>query len=145
MYRYNSNRECTHAHQQPSYQSVKQSNGKRINTSETVEYALSKDTATEIDLNSSANNFCRCNCNNNSGSIEKSADPNNEFTKKMSCQQNQRDRLGFWGNDTEIAAAVSGLERLTLPRFNKVSKTQENFFPFFRDFIVSFFFFFFGR
>lgn len=34
--------------------------------------------------------------------------------------EKSRDRLGFWGNDTEVAAAVSGLDRLRLSRYNKV-------------------------
>lgn len=38
----------------------------------------------------------------------------------MSSEQNHRDRLGFWGHDSEVAGAVSGLERLRLSRFNKV-------------------------
>lgn len=46
---HNHNESYTHAHQQPlSYHSAKQSNGKRINTSDAVEHALSKGTATEI-------------------------------------------------------------------------------------------------
>lgn len=36
----------------------------------------------------------------------------------MSCAKS-RDRLGFWG-DSEINAAVSGMERLRIARFNKV-------------------------
>lgn len=38
-------------------------------------------------------------------------------------EKNVRDRLGLWGlaNDTEIAGAVSGLERFKNPRYNKVS------------------------
>lgn len=38
----------------------------------------------------------------------------------MSTQQNHRDRLGLWGNDSEVAAIVSGLERLKFSRYNKV-------------------------
>lgn len=112
----------THAqHQPPSYQSAKQSNSKRINTSETVEYALSKGTATEIGASNPVNNYCRINCNNNhSVSFEQSADSN---TKNMSADQNRRDRLGFWGNDSEVAGAVSGLDRLRLSRYNKVRKS----------------------
>lgn len=126
--RYNSHNECsTHAHQQPpSYQSsANQSNSKRINTSETVEYALSKGTATEIGTSNSANKYCRFNCSNNNNnsvntSFEKSAD--SDEAKIMSASsQNRRDRLGAWGNDSEVAATVSGLDRLRLARFNKVS------------------------
>lgn len=116
----------------PSYQSAKQSNGKRINTSETVEYALSKGKATEIDTSNSAqshsrinNNHC-CNNNNNTFGVnsQQSADSNVKgYTNKMSSEQNNRDRLGFWGHDSEVAGAVSGLDRLRLSRFNKVCKT----------------------
>ncbi len=37
-------------------------------------------------------------------------------------ETNVRDRLGLWGlaNDTEVAGAVSGLERIKNPRYNKV-------------------------
>lgn len=128
--RYNSHNECsTHAHQQPpSYQSsANQSNSKRINTSETVEYPLSKGKATEIDTSNSAQSHCRINnncCHNNKTigvNSQKSADSNGKgFTNKMSSEQNNRDRLGFWGHDSEVAGAVSGLERLRLSRFNKV-------------------------
>lgn len=38
--------------------------------------------------------------------------------------QNRRDRLGLWGNDSEVAAAVSGLDRLRLARYNKVSQNK---------------------
>lgn len=113
----------THAqHQPPSYQSAKQPNSKRINTSETVEYALSKGTATEIGASNLINNYCRNGCSNNnnhsvSTSFEQSADSN---TKIMSAEQNRRDRLGLWGNDSEVAASVSGLDRLRLSRYNKV-------------------------
>lgn len=41
----------------------------------------------------------------------------------MSADQNRRDRLGFWGNDSEVAGAVSGLDRLRLSRYNKVRKS----------------------
>lgn len=52
---------------------------------------------------------------------QQSADTNEkEFTNKMSCERNRRDRLGFGGHDSEVAGAVSGLERLRLARFNKV-------------------------
>lgn len=121
--------ECTHAHQQPSHQSAKQSNGKRINTSETVEYAPSKGAATEIGTNHSAKSYCRLNCSNNnnnnnnaSACTKTSADSNKAFHNTMSgSEQQQRDRLGLWSTDSEVAAAVSGLDRLHLPRFNKVS------------------------
>lgn len=132
-----SHNECsTHAqHQPPSYhQSAKQSNSKRINTAETVEYALSKGTATEIGTsNYSAKSNCRyaCKINNNnnhnnnakkysvSSSSGISADSD---AKNMSGAENCRDRLGFWGHDSEVAGAVSGLERLRLPRYNKVKE-----------------------
>lgn len=124
------NSECnTHAHQQsPSYQSAKQSNGEHINTSETVEYALSKGKATEIGTSHSAQSHCRINnnncCNNNNTlgvNSQQSADSNVKgFTNKMSSEQNHRDRLGLWGHDSEVAGAVSGLDRLRLSRFNKV-------------------------
>lgn len=116
--------DCRHAHQQPSYQSAKQSNGKRINTSETVGYAPSNGTATEIGTNHSVKNSCRSHCNNNNTTgvcSEQSADSNKGARNKMSSQDQERDRIGFWGNDTEVAAAVSGLDRLHLPRYNKVS------------------------
>lgn len=128
-----SHNECsTHAqHQPPSYQSAKQSNSKRINTAETVEYALSKGTATKNGTsNYSANSNCRYACKNNnnnnnvkkylvSSSSGKSADLD---AKNMSGVQNCRDRLGFWGHDSEVAGAVSGLERLRLTRYNKVKE-----------------------
>lgn len=38
----------------------------------------------------------------------------------MSTQQNRRDRLGLWGNDSEVASTISGLERLKFSRYNKV-------------------------
>lgn len=112
-----SHNECsTHAHQQPpSYQSsAKQSNSKRINTSESVEYALSKGTATEIGTSNNNNNHSV------STSFEESADRD---AKNMSASsQNRRDRLGLWGTDSEIAASVSGLDRLRLARYNKVRR-----------------------
>ncbi|XP_037047122.1 NADP-dependent malic enzyme isoform X1 [Bradysia coprophila] len=39
----------------------------------------------------------------------------------LSKEKNVRDRLGLWGlaNDTEVAGAVSGLERIKNPRYNK--------------------------
>lgn len=40
----------------------------------------------------------------------------------MSAEYNCRDRLGLWGNDTEVASAISGLDRLRLSRYNKVWK-----------------------
>lgn len=117
--------ECTHAHQQPSCHSAKQSNGKRINTSETVGNALSKGTATEIGTKHSVKSACRHNCNNNNNNtsvcFETSADAlSKAINRNMSNRQEERDRLGLWGNDTEVAAAVSGLERMHLARFNKV-------------------------
>lgn len=42
-----------------------------------------------------------------------------------------RDRLGLWGTatvDSEVAGNISGLERLRLSRFNKVSSFFYNFF-----------------
>lgn len=119
MYRNNS----THAQQPPSYQSsAQQTNAKRINSSETVEYALSKGTATEINNGTNKHN---CNC--------KSADSHTKMSSEL-CKD-VRDRLGLWGSgsDAEIAGRVSGFDRLRVGRFNKVSKFFVNnfFFSFF--------------
>lgn len=57
---------------------------------------------------------------------QQSADSNAKvFKNKMSSEQNHRDRLGFWGQDSEVAGAFSGLERLRLSRFNKVCEIYD--------------------
>lgn len=117
---YANHNECrTHAQQQPqSYQMTEESNSKSINTSDTVEYALSEGTAIEI-RESIINNYNRFNCGKNNSSdtsFEKSAD----LDAKNMTTNKSRDRLGFWGNDSEVASVTSGLDRLRLPRFNKV-------------------------
>jgi hypothetical protein len=45
----------------------------------------------------------------------------------MNADKNYRDRLGQWPfeSDTEIAGAMSGLNRLKNGRFNKVMKTKK--------------------
>lgn len=123
----NHNESSTHAHQQPpSYQSAKQSNSKHINTSDTVEYTvLSKATAIEIGESSCVNNYYRINCNKNNSVntiFEKSADSD---VGNMSTENNCRDRLGLWGNDSEVSSAISGLHRLRFSRYNKVSKSLQ--------------------
>lgn len=57
-----------------------------------------------------------------------------------------RDRLGLWGTETvdsEVAGNISGLQRLRLARFNKVSASSILFHFFFIEYFRGFFFFFF--
>ncbi|XP_031639001.1 NADP-dependent malic enzyme isoform X2 [Contarinia nasturtii] len=111
------NKCSTHAQQQPPlYQMPNQSNIDRINTTDTVEYALSKGKATEVSSRNNVNNYCGSELYSDCKSLKKSADSD---TKKMSTETSHRDRLGFWGNDSEVAAAISGLDRLRLSRYNK--------------------------
>lgn len=111
IYTYRNN--STHAQQPPSYQSSAEqqqtTNANRINSSETVEYALSKGTATEIN-NGTIKHNCHC----------KSADSHTEMSSDL-CKD-IRDRLGLWGtrSDAEVAGQVNGFDRLRYGRFNKV-------------------------
>lgn len=103
----------THAQQPTSYHSSAETNAKRINSSETVEYALSKGTATEISGANGTHKQKNCNCQSaDSQHIEMSSD----------LCKNLRDRLGLWGarNDAEVAGKINGLDRLRYGRFNKV-------------------------
>lgn len=112
---------CAHAQQlNSSYQSAKQSNGERINTSDTVEYALSKGTATEICIGSTTEQPHHC-CRT---TIYNSTNLNNNNQHTSNTMSENRDRLGLWGTasvDSEVAGNISGLQRLHLSRFNKVS------------------------
>lgn len=138
LFFFNCSGSCAHAQQlHSSYQSAKQSNGERINTSDTVEYALSKGTATEICIGSTTeqqHHCCRTTTNNSSN-----LNNNNCSQHTSNAMSETRDRLGLWGTatvDSEVAGNISGLQRLHLSRFNKVSAKIFSH-------IIFFFFFFF--
>lgn len=116
---------CAHAQQlHSSYQSAKQSNGERINTSDTVEYALSKGTATEICIGSTTEQPHHCCRTTTSSNLNNNNRSNNCSQHTSYTMSENRDRLGLWGTatvDSEVAGNISGLQRLHLARFNKVS------------------------
>lgn len=97
----------THAQQTPSHNQITSELSKRNSHTKTVENALSKGIVESTYNQRTADRFYNSSANTMSDS-----------------DKNVRDRLGLWGlaNDTEIAGAVSGLERIKNPRYNKVRK-----------------------
>lgn len=95
----------THAQQTPSYNQTTAELSKRNFHTKTVENALSKGIVESTYNQKTADRFYNTSANTMSDS-----------------EKNVRDRLGLWGlaNDTEVAGAVSGLERFKNARYNKV-------------------------
>lgn len=102
----------THAQQTPSYNQTTAELSKRNFHTKTVENALSKGIVESTYNQKTADRFYNTSANTMSDS-----------------EKNVRDRLGLWGlaNDTEVAGAVSGLERFKNARYNKVRTFDSTF------------------